>query len=100
MTTLEESLTMIQLDTIKNSTSSGVPLHIFPITIFLWLDTDQKTCEPITGTMKVRFNVNASKFGDIIRAIDKATPVYKIKRKHATYHITKIEEFMNKRCEA
>lgn len=99
MTTLEDALNIIKTDTMKNCTSSGIPLHIFPITIFLWLDTDQKTCEPITGAMKVRFNVNAFKFCDIIRAINKVTPVYKIKRRHATYHITKTEEFMSKRCE-
>ena len=95
MSTLEDALNSIRNDARKVS----IPICVFPISLYLWLDTDQKTCAPIIGEMKVRFNANEAKICDIIRAIDKATPIYKIKRRHSTYHITKIEEFMNKRCE-
>lgn len=99
MPTLEDALNSIQIDTNKLSTKSGIPLHIFPISLYLWIDTDLRTCAPIKGEMKIRFNVNAVKVCDIIRAINSATPIYKIKRRHTTYHVTKIEEFMRKRCE-
>lgn len=95
MSTLEDVITEIQEETRK----SGIPPAVHTMTLYLWLDTNQKTCAPITGTMKVRFNAYACKIYDILRAIDKATPIYKIKRKHLTYHVAKIEEFMNKRCE-
>jgi hypothetical protein len=95
MPTLEDALDKLKTDVRK----SGIPLCVFPMSLYLWLDTNLKTCAPITGTMKVRFNANEAKVCDIIRAIDKATPIFKIKRRHSTYHVEKIEEFMNKRCE-
>lgn len=95
MSTLEDALNRIYADIHK----SGIPLCINPITLLLWLDTDQKTCVPIIGTMKISFKVNEKKVFDIFRSINNATPIYAIKVHGITFHITKIEEFMEKRCE-
>lgn len=95
MQTIEDALNRMEMDANKQT----LPLSIFPITLYLWLDTNQKTCAPITGTL--RFQVNARNFiiCDLIRAINKVTPIYAMKIRRTTYHIMKTEEFMNKRCE-
>ena len=95
MSTLEDVLSRMCVDAHK----SGIPFCTHPMTLHLWLDTDQNTCAPITGSMNISFEVNESKICDILRAINSATPIVMIKVKRIIYHITKIEEFMNKRCE-
>jgi hypothetical protein len=95
MSTLEDALKRIYADIRKSSK----PLSVYPITLSLWLDTDQRTCEAIKGSMAISFEADEAKIFAILRAIDKVTPIYSMKVGLATYHITKISKFMSKRCE-
>jgi hypothetical protein len=96
MSTLEDTISRIFVDIRK----SAKPLCIYPIVLYLWLDTDQTTCEAIKGNMSISFEVDEGKIFAIFRAVDKVTPIYSIKVGTITYHITKTEKFMNKRCDA
>lgn len=82
---------------------TGIPVCMFPITIFLWIDTNQKTCVPIVGHMEINFHgtINEEKLFSIIQGIDKVTPVSMIViegHPFKTYRVTKTEAFMNKPC--
>jgi hypothetical protein len=96
MSTLEDAINRIYVDGHR----AGIPICANSMRLALWVDTDLRTCTPITGYMDISFEVEEGKVFAILRAIDKATPIYSIKIKRTTYHITKTEEFMKKRCEA
>jgi hypothetical protein len=78
---------------------SGKPLCAYPITLFLWLDTDPSNCKAIKGSMTISFEVDEGKIFSMFRVINALTPIYAIKVGTITYHVTKMERYMNKRCE-
>lgn len=76
----------------------GNPLCMYSIELRIWLDTNLKTCKAIKGSMKISFEVDEGKIFAIFRAIDIVTPIYSIKVGLITYHVTKLEKYMNKGC--
>lgn len=83
---------------------TGVPVCVRPMTIYLWTDTDQKTCAPLTGSISMTFKgIKEETLFSILRAIEKATPIYVIVVEghipFRAFFVTKTKRFMDKRCE-
>lgn len=99
MTKELKDLDTVLSDIHNDVTKTGIPVCILPMTIFLWIDTNQKTCAPIIGYIKINFcgTVNEEKLFAIIHSIDKITPIVRIiteghpfKHPFKTYNITNI----------
>lgn len=106
MTKKLKDLNTVLSDIHNDARKIGIPICMLPMTIFLWIDTNQKTCAPIVGHIEINFcgTINEEKLFSIIQSIDKVTPVsmivieghFKVYRK--VYSVTKTETFMNKPC--
>jgi hypothetical protein len=99
-----KDLDTVLSDIHSDVTKTGIPVCMLPMTIFLWIDTNQKTCAPIVGHIEINFHgtINEEKLFSIIQNIDKVTPVSMIVTEghpFKAYRVTKTEAFMNKPCE-
>ena len=81
-----------------------------PMTLYIWIDTNQEDCKPITGEIKLEFSGNhwdevcpltESKLFAMLTLIDKITPIYEIViegHPFKVFLVSATEEYMKKGC--
>jgi hypothetical protein len=86
------------------------PMAMFPMTIYIWIDTNQDTCKAITGQIHLEFSGDSrdtncpmtnSKLFAMLMLIDRLTPIYKIVvegHPFKAFIVSQTEEFMKKGC--
>jgi len=103
MVAKERDLDEVLQDIREYARKTGVPVCVHPMTVYLWIDTDQKTCAPLTGKISVTFKeIKEETLFLILRAIEKATPIYLIiieGHPFKAFFVTKTKQFMDKKCE-
>jgi len=102
--TKDRDLDEVLQDISNYARETGVPVCVPRMTIYLWTDTDQKTCASITGNVGMTFRfIKEETLFSILRAINKATPIYLIlieSHPFKAFYVTKTKRFMDKICEA
>lgn len=88
------------------------PLSHLPMTVYIWIDTNQENCKAITGKVRLEFSSTSRDVScpmsnetlfTMLTLIDKATPIYKILVEgysSKAFDVSKTEEYMNKGCKS
>lgn len=88
----------------------SVPLSAIPMTVYMWIDTNQETCKALTGQVRLEFSgankdencpMTNSKFFAMLMLIDRLTPIYKIVfegHPFKAFIVSQTEEYMKKGC--
>ena len=67
--------------------------------LVLWIDTDEE-CKPVTQDISFNFPVSDVKLVKVMLVeLNKVMSIISIKVDNVTYHVTAIEQLMNKSCE-
>lgn len=85
------------------ASNQGIPLWVLPIHLDIWVDTHLKFCTPIMGKLELNFHGTAlcrARVFEILKKVNEVTPITIITISGRVFHVTKTEEFANKRCEA
>lgn len=99
MVAKEKDLDTVLQDMYNFVRKVGIPLCTYPMRIYLWIDTNQETCAPITGYLDLCGTVNEKTLLSIIRGIDKSAPIFQISLNERVFSVVKTIKFMNKKCE-
>ena len=93
---------------------TGVPLSTFPMTLYVWIDTNQENCKPITGQISLSFTgkywnencpITEAKLFAMLSLINRLTPIYQIHvemkgyiESNKVFIVSATEEYMKKGC--
>jgi hypothetical protein len=66
----------------------------------VWYATNMQKCTPIIGAMEVQFNVPEEIAYYLLRRINSYAPILNITIKNKIFHVSKMEAYANKPCEA
>jgi hypothetical protein len=93
-----KTLENVLSELIHERSKLGVPISTKSIELFVWTDTIE--CKPIVGRIFIAFNgtLPEIKIFEIVRLIDRLSPITMIRFNKKEFHVTKTEEFMKKPC--
>jgi len=92
------------------ASESGILISTLPMTLYIWITTNQDTCKAITGQVRLEFSgfsrdencpITESKLLAILTLIDKVTPIYRIiieGHPIRAFIVSATEEYMNRGC--